>query len=812
MAKAVVCVQTCVEDAHQAAIRECDGFRLLASVVDIFAGELTRSGGDSDSDSSGSGSNTSSRVLLDHYSKSIVESVLEILACAIDSSRRNGFSGSEGDNEVQILQRDSFTRLATAVFRAGFKGHEYLWAELFSLIREGVNAEPTYLGQFLRSDYAVPIQAALSDPHAFFMASPSHLDVVLPHIARFTSALCITAEGREWVLAAGLPQLIVEAFVHPAGCMPMSEGISTDTCRRCARVLMHMMKDNEELAMDAQSALQNALLGVCAEAQSIAQARNAAASLSSQANSGGCDDDTLDMASPRMQALQKLAGVCALAEATNTDSGRTSSDGLRQVFNEDVIEALVGAYACILPSEVQMAAQLSTRQAAHLQASLQDTRNNSSSHRGSLGGSGFLPAAKAHSSLMKVAAGLVPQLMLPVVLKLADEQLSEVSGAKAAMRALAVAHEASTHSNGNNNSANSNNAKDGSPHSASSTEGTSSSAEAEDDNSNSEKEAVELARELQKMELERPPERSARQRRRSRGGSLGGDGANVLIVGVLDYVPHRCHFDPQTRVECSSEMRVCLWKLLGAVLTLEWHGLMLSYCLRSSSRGQNPGAATISDKNGKSKDVLRRLFAFHRSSLLEVCRGASKSWAGRALDEASGSSLSLMEIFNDLDDAENVPAVPLERVPSAFMLRVVSQNGALIREDCEMEGSRVVFLAPVGSVVKAYQRSQTAAGVVRYRTEHGWLSEYRRDHQRDNIVEVLSCTYSDQSEELNGKGISLDTIPGSPSDFDHAPAGTQAACAVRKLAQALSMREVLSYCMTRVRILLYYSSSFFACL
>ena len=46
----------------------------------------------------------------------------------------------------------------------------------------------------------------------------------------------------------------------------------------------------------------------------------------------------------------------------------------------------------------------------------------------------------------------------------------------------------------------------------------------------------------------------------------------------------------------------------------------------------------------------------------------------------------------------------------------------------------------LGSVCVAYERSQTSSGVVRFRTAHGWLSEYRRDQQRDPIMELLSLT------------------------------------------------------------------------
>jgi hypothetical protein len=49
-------------------------------------------------------------------------------------------------------------------------------------------------------------------------------------------------------------------------------------------------------------------------------------------------------------------------------------------------------------------------------------------------------------------------------------------------------------------------------------------------------------------------------------------------------------------------------------------------------------------------------------------------------------------------------------------------------------------MAPPGSLCAAYERRESTTGVVRYRTAHGWLSEFRRDQQRDAIVELLSLT------------------------------------------------------------------------
>ena len=78
-------------------------------------------------------------------------------------------------------------------------------------------------------------------------------------------------------------------------------------------------------------------------------------------------------------------------------------------------------------------------------------------------------------------------------------------------------------------------------------------------------------------------DRHARQRRRSRGGSFGGEGAAVLIVGVADHIPHLCSFDPKAKNACDEDMKAALWRLLSGIMTIEWYGIMLSYGLRPTS-------------------------------------------------------------------------------------------------------------------------------------------------------------------------------------------------------------------------------------
>jgi hypothetical protein len=216
------------------------------------------------------------------------------------------------------------------------------------------------------------------------------------------------------------------------------------------------------------------------------------------------------------------------------------------------------------------------------------------------------------------------------------------------------------------------------------------------------------------------------------------------------------------------------------------------------------------------RDVFRRLFAFQRSSVLEVCRFSASKWTPKPLNDCR-SKRGLNDSFAEFDSTEDEKRIL--RVPNEYVLRVLNSTGALIREECEIECSRGIFTAspgkiylhllfilyisvtfisisfihcfiyscfsgasfsilfsvfilfnfyflfiiclPIlfysipsicltyqilhfsyitGSVCVAYERSQTTSGVVRFRTAHGWLSEYRRDQQRDPIMELLSLT------------------------------------------------------------------------
>jgi len=179
---------------------------------------------------------------------------------------------------------------------------------------------------------------------------------------------------------------------------------------------------------------------------------------------------------------------------------------------------------------------------------------------------GFITGAKSITNLLKIAAHSLPNVVLPIIDKHIDRTLENISSSKQSLLSI------------------------GSSHSYDSEDG----------------------------------HRSQRgsERRKSRSSSMGSSsGANVFILGVLDYIPHSSVVDPNFRKDISAnsfELQNHISKFLTSILMLEWLSIMLSNALRSVK------AQSGNTSNIPNRDVLRRLFAFHRSSMLEVCRFASK--------------------------------------------------------------------------------------------------------------------------------------------------------------------------------------------
>jgi predicted ATPase len=121
-------------------------------------------------------------------------------------------------------------------------------------------------------------------------------------------------------------------------------------------------------------------------------------------------------------------------------------------------------------------------------------------------------------------------------------------------------------------------------------------------------------------------------------------------------------------------------------------------------------------------------------------------------------------MFHDEEDHQNYSSVQ-DRIPTVYHLHVINQTGALIREGPEIEASRVIMLAPSGTLITAYERQFIEGRIIRYRTDYGWLSECRRDQRREPIVELLDVDVGSAKDDavVTKKDIAMMTMRESVS-------------------------------------------------
>ena len=208
---------------------------------------------------------------------------------------------------------------------------------------------------------------------------------------------------------------------------------------------------------------------------------------------------------------------------------------------------------------------------------------------------------------------------------------------------------------------------------------------------------------------------------------------------MLDCVPNATVSSREFIEACNgTDREVLVYRLVLNSLFLEWLSSMMTFCIRPGHRFDGSTAILTN------KDVLRRLFAFYQSSLLEVSRFLSSSkWIAKNIAQ-SRAHCSRQHMYHfENDEANYDPSSKDARSPRAYRLRITNKSGALIREGANIEGSRVVVLAPVGTELLAYERKYIKGKIIRYRTALGWLSECRRDHKREPIVELLEVIYDD---------------------------------------------------------------------
>lgn len=153
-----------------------------------------------------------------------------------------------------------------------------------------------------------------------------------------------------------------------------------------------------------------------------------------------------------------------------------------------------------------------------------------------------------------------------------------------------------------------------------------------------------------------------------------------------------------------------------------------------------------------------------------------------------------------MDSTEDTSYIP--RVPDIYEIRVVTPTGAILREDCEIEGSRVTSTAEYGQIYQATERSQSSSGIVRYCTPDGWISESRKESHFDiiEILNVLSVPKFESSVEESGDSLenkisklSLSKVEKKVELFE-----SEKERKARRLNEMLTVRETCCFALSRL--------------
>ena len=410
-----------------------------------------------------------------------------------------------------------------------------------------------------------------------------------------------------------------------------------------------------------------------------------------------CQDAALDVEAVRCSAMQRIINIATIVEAINISRRSATISGiLRKFFVLEVLDNIVRAFQFTLPSSRQLFAQI--------------TSHHPSVHTPTHYGDFF--AAKSLSALVKLASSVFPQLVLPVLFASVDTSLADISAAKEALVALSKMKEKGV---------------------SAPCDGSVTTSLQEGEVSQESKDSVPIL-----------TKKAYKRKKRSSSSP-----PNVDVLGVLDCVPDKRIYvsdyaaDMQGRKGPQREEAIA--DLVRGVLALEWKVRMICQCLKSGrfeAQGADPHHIT------SGKDVLRRVFAFHRSSLLEICRVASHKWTPQPLSKCRSKLSGNFELSPPGETSNSAQPANL------YKLRITISSGAVVRDGFDIDNSRIVFLAPYGATASAYERICTTEGVVRYRTAHGWLSEFQRDVSKDPIVTI-------EDTLLTGDGSVTSTVPAN---------------------------------------------------
>ena len=194
---------------------------------------------------------------------------------------------------------------------------------------------------------------------------------------------------------------------------------------------------------------------------------------------------------------------------------------------------------------------------------------------------------------------------------------------------------------------------------------------------------------------------------------------------VLEGVP-RCLLVENATDPRFLELKRALTTYLREINTLHWLTSLLAAVIKGASSREIEGGPTWrrTEKEWRKElasenfqQLLARLSSFHNSATLEACRIRSEDGAEE------------LEKLRQLGDRSKC---------LRYKLKVVCPEGAVVRDGIDIDSCASLGSLEMGEIVEAYDRCINASGVMRYRTQRGWVSEQTRGHGREPIAEVLA--------------------------------------------------------------------------
>mmetsp|Transcript_22179 Transcript_22179/g.25505 ORF Transcript_22179/g.25505 Transcript_22179/m.25505 type:complete len:1567 (+) Transcript_22179:308-5008(+) len=204
--------------------------------------------------------------------------------------------------------------------------------------------------------------------------------------------------------------------------------------------------------------------------------------------------------------------------------------------------------------------------------------------------------------------------------------------------------------------------------------------------------------------------------------------------GILENIPQvALHTLPLTAHNTAFKKAFSAY--LRQIAVAEWLITNLSSSIRSASqRGNDSTTGWVSDRDQAWKKelasssfakLMERINALYISAQMEMC------------------NVKTTESFEVREVERRKPAGPSNIWhPAVYRLRIVCQDGAVVRNGIEIDSCASVGSLEMGEIVEAHERCINSCGVTRYKTRKGWVSEQTRGHGREPIVEVLSVSGS----------------------------------------------------------------------